>query len=225
MNNLIISLTLIGLQILSAAPTLESLSDLKALQERVQNVVVAATPATVSLISLRNGSAGSGVTVSAGGLVLTAAHVVQGSREMIVVFPDGREERARVLGANSTRDAAMVQLIGDGPWAFVEVGESDLLVTGDFVVAMGHPKGIRSDAAASSPLWSGNDERSKRFYHDRLYCDRGRQAVGLFLIWKAGLWGFIRTSMLKKRRSTDMQELRDLKSRGTRCWLGKSGVF
>ena len=157
MKNLIISLSLIGLQILSAAPTLESLSDLKALKERVQNVVVAATPATVSLISLRNGSAGSGVTVSAGGLVLTAAHVVQGSREMIVVFPDGREERARVLGANSTRDAAMVQLIRDGS-----------------------SQGIRSNAATSSPLWSGNDERSKRFYHDRLYCDWGRQRWASF---------------------------------------------
>ena len=141
MKNLIISLGLIGLQILSAAPTLESLSDLKALQEKVQNVVVAATPATVSLVSLRNGSAGSGVIVSEGGLILTAAHVVQGSREMIVIFPDGREERARVLGANRTRDAAMAQLIGDGPWPFIEGGESDLLVTGDFVVAMGHPKG------------------------------------------------------------------------------------
>jgi serine protease Do len=141
MKTLILSLGLIGLQTLSASPTLESLSDLKVLQEKVQNVVVAATPATVSLVSLRNGSAGSGVIVSEDGLILTAAHVVHGNRQMTVIFPDGREERARVLGANYTRDAAMAQLIGEGPWPFVEVGESDPLVTGDFVVAMGHPKG------------------------------------------------------------------------------------
>jgi serine protease Do len=60
---------------------------------------------------------------------------------MTVIFPDGRQEKAKVLGANFTRDAAMAKLIGPGPWPFAEVGDSRSLEIGDFVVAMGHPKG------------------------------------------------------------------------------------
>lgn len=119
---------------------IQSLGDLKRLQDQVQQVVREKTAATVSLVS-RNGASGSGVIVSTDGLILTAAHVIEGSREMFVIFPDGRQEKARVLGANYGRDAAMAQLVGEGPWPFAEVGSSDALQVGDFVVAMGHPKG------------------------------------------------------------------------------------
>ena len=130
---------LVGL--LGAAPKVRSLGDLKRLQGQVQQVVREKTSATVSLISPRVGASGSGVIVSKDGLILTAAHVIEGSAEMTVVFPDGRQEKAKVLGANYTRDAAMAKLMGEGPWPFAEIGSSDSLEVGDFVVAMGHPKG------------------------------------------------------------------------------------
>jgi serine protease Do len=124
-----------------AVPMPESLGELKKLQAQVQDVVRTKTAATVSLVSTRNGSSGSGVIVSADGLILTAAHVIAGSTEMTVIFPDGRQAKATVLGANFTRDAAMARLVGEGPWPFAEIGDSDELKVGDFVVAMGHPKG------------------------------------------------------------------------------------
>ncbi|MDB4541427.1 S1C family serine protease [Akkermansiaceae bacterium] len=141
MKRLIIALLLSFTFMLTAEPPIESLEDLKAIEKKVQSVVVQATPATVSLLSNRVGSSGSGVVVSKEGLILTAAHVIEGSREMIVIFPDGREARAKVLGANYNRDAAMVQLVGEGPWPFVELGDSSVMKTGDLVVALGHPKG------------------------------------------------------------------------------------
>jgi len=141
MKILLTLLSLIGIQLAGALPALESLSDLRAIQGRIQEVVAETTPATISLLSPEIGAAGSGVIVSEEGLILTAAHVVAGSSEMVVIFPDGREERAKVLGQNHTRDAAMAQLLGDGPWPFVEMGDSQSLKTGDLVVAMGHPKG------------------------------------------------------------------------------------
>src|SRR5262245_28238194 len=58
----------------------EDLDELKALQERVKQVVEKATPSTVGLV-VRVGfsvGAGSGVIVSEDGLVLTAAHVITG---------------------------------------------------------------------------------------------------------------------------------------------------
>lgn len=127
--------------LLPAAPKVESLGDLKKLEGQVKKVVRENTGATVSLVSPNIGASGSGVIVSSDGLILTAAHVVEGSQVMTVIFPDGRQEKALVLGANYTRDAAMAKLVGDGPWPFAEVGESKSLEVGDFVVAMGHPKG------------------------------------------------------------------------------------
>jgi serine protease Do len=127
---------------LPAVPEVESLGDLRKLQAEVQKVVREKTDATVSLISPNIGASGSGVIVSSDGLILTAAHVIEGSKMMTVIFPDGRQEKARVLGANYTRDAAMAKLVGDGPWPYAEVGDSDSLEVGEFVVSMGHPKGF-----------------------------------------------------------------------------------
>ena len=127
--------------LLHAVPKVESLGDLKKLEEQVKKVVLEKTDATISLVSPNIGASGSGVIVSSDGLILTAAHVIEGSQFMTVIFPDGRQEKAQVLGANYTRDAAMAKLLGDGPWPYAEMGDSDSLAVGDFVVAMGHPKG------------------------------------------------------------------------------------
>ncbi|MGC6426686.1 MAG: S1C family serine protease [Akkermansiaceae bacterium] len=140
MKNLIISLIGMAALPVAAKPKVNSLGDLRAIEQKVVEVVAKGTPATVSLLSVR-ATSGSGVIVSADGLILTAAHVVEGNRELTVIFPDGREARAKVLGANFYRDAAMAQLIGEGPWPHVEIGDSEPLKTGDLVVAMGHPKG------------------------------------------------------------------------------------
>ena len=134
-------LVLVPAIMLPASPLVGGIGDLKKLQTQVQKVVLEKTETTVSLVSPTIGASGSGVIVSSDGLILTAAHVIERSKEMTVIFPDGRQERARVLGANFTRDAAMAKLIGPGPWPFAEVGESKSLEVGDFVVAMGHPKG------------------------------------------------------------------------------------
>jgi serine protease Do len=141
MNLFVSFLILVATVTLPAAPNVGGLGDLKKLQTQVQRVVLEKTETTVSLVSPSIGAAGSGVIVSSDGLILTAAHVIERSKEMTVIFPDGRQERAKVLGANFTRDAAMAKLIGPGPWPFAEIGDSKSLEVGDFVVAMGHPKG------------------------------------------------------------------------------------
>ena len=141
MKKLITIIAIAAAGVLQAAPPVENLGDLKNLEGLVKTVVETRTDCTVSLVAPELGASGSGVIVSADGLILTAAHVVQGSREMTVIFPDGSQARAKVLGANYNRDAAMVKLVNNGPWPYAEVGDSDSLNVGDFVVAMGHPKG------------------------------------------------------------------------------------
>ena len=110
-------------------------------------------PATVALLSERTGSSGSGVIVAADGLILTAAHVVQGAESMLVVFPDGKQVQGKVLGANYSRDSAMVRIQDEGRWPFVDLGASKPLDAGDWVVALGHSAGF--DPARTPPVRFG----------------------------------------------------------------------
>jgi len=127
--------------------------DLAALEAKVKFVAQQTLPATVALLSEDTNSSGSGVLVSADGLILTAAHVVQGAEEMFVVFPDGEQVTGKVLGANYSKDIAMVKAKGKGPFPFVKLGESKPLRAGDWLVALGHSTGF--DATRTPPVRFG----------------------------------------------------------------------
>lgn len=137
----------------SAVEPVRSLADLQKLERRVTAVYEQAMPATVVLNSEGTGAAGSGVVVSKDGLILTAAHVVMGVEEVQVLFPDGSEYSGKVLGANRSRDEAMVRIMEPGPFPFVELGESGTREIGDWVVALGHSAGF--DPARTPPLRFG----------------------------------------------------------------------
>jgi serine protease Do len=124
------------------------------LEERVATVAREKLPSTVALIAETTGASGSGVIVSEDGLILTAAHVIQGAEDVLVVFPDGRQVKGKSLGANYTRDAAMVRIVdAGGPWPAVKLGASRALDAGDWVVALGHSAGF--DAARTPPVRFG----------------------------------------------------------------------
>lgn len=149
----VLSIGLLAAAPIQALEPLRELSDLKALEERVGSVAERVMPATVALISEDAGATGSGVVTSADGLILTAAHVIDGAESVLVVFPDGKQVRGEVLGANYSKDIGMVRIDGEGPWPFVELGESRSLDAGDWVVAMGHSEGY--DAARTPPVRFG----------------------------------------------------------------------
>lgn len=137
----------------AGAGPVRSLDELRRLEERITGAYEKAMPATVALISEGTGAAGSGVVVSEKGLVLTASHVVMGVEEVQVLFPDGREFTGRVLGANRSRDAAMVQIREPGPFPWVPLGKSAGLKVGDWVIALGHSAGF--DPERTPPLRFG----------------------------------------------------------------------
>jgi serine protease Do len=139
--------------VLLGSESVQDLGDLAVLESRVQQVSKNAMPATVALLSEETGSSGSGVIATAEGLILTAAHVVQGADEILVVFPDGRQVPGVVLGANYSKDIAMVRIKEKGQWPFVEMGSSKPLVAGDWVIALGHSAGF--DAGRTPPVRFG----------------------------------------------------------------------
>ena len=130
---------------------------LKEIEAQVKQVMLKASPAVVSLNGDMKGTAGSGVVISADGLILTAAHVTQGNKTMTVLFPDGKEAKCTVLGANYTRDIALAKFTNPGPFPFVELGDSDKLEPTTMVVALGHPGGF--DARRTPPLRLGRVHR------------------------------------------------------------------
>jgi serine protease Do len=138
---------------IDAKEPLRSLDDLAKLEDKVEAVSSKVMPATVALLSEKTQSSGSGVITTPDGLILTAAHVIQGAEEVTVVFPDGEEVRGKVLGANYSKDIGMVQIIDKGPWPFAGMGASKSLVAGDWVVALGHSAGF--DAARTPPVRFG----------------------------------------------------------------------
>ena len=138
---------------LQASEPVRDLADLAKLESKVEAVSKKVMPATVALLAEKTGSSGSGVITTADGLILTAAHVVQGAEELEVVFPNGEQVMGKVLGANYSKDIAMVQIAGKGPWPFAEMGASKTLVAGDWVVALGHSAGF--DASRPPPIRFG----------------------------------------------------------------------
>jgi serine protease Do len=138
---------------LEAREPSQTLEDLANLQTKVSEVSRKALPATVALLSNDTGASGSGVVVTADGLIYTAAHVVQGAKQVQVVFPDGKTARGKVLGANLSKDIAMVQITAPGPWAHVDIGTSRQLEAGDWVISLGHSAGF--DPARTPPVRFG----------------------------------------------------------------------
>ncbi len=86
---------------------------------------------------------GSGFIVSADGLVLTNAHVVNGADEVTVKLTDRREFRAKVLGADKQTDVAVLRIDAKN-LPTVTLGDPSQTRVGDWVLAIGSPFGFEN---------------------------------------------------------------------------------
>lgn len=121
-------------------PSSDELSALKAIEKQVQKVVEKTLPSTVAVTD--GIGFGSGVVVSEDGLVMTAGHVLTtGGSNFKVIFPNGREAKAKPLGKFLDVDAGMVQIVEEGPFPFVELGDIRVLTRGDWCICLGHSGG------------------------------------------------------------------------------------
>ncbi|MGL4545657.1 MAG: Do family serine endopeptidase [Plesiomonas sp.] len=86
---------------------------------------------------------GSGVIIDAGkGYVITNNHVINGADKISVQLKDGREFKAKLLGADKQSDIALLQLENPKDLTAIKVANSDGLRVGDFAVAVGNPFGL-----------------------------------------------------------------------------------
>lgn len=92
-------------------------------------------------------SLGSGFIISADGVVLTNAHVVDHADEVTVRLTDKREFKAKVLGVDKRTDVAVLKIPGkDLPT--VNLGDSNAIKQGEWVVAIGSPFGFDNTVTA-----------------------------------------------------------------------------
>jgi Do/DeqQ family serine protease len=87
-------------------------------------------------------SLGSGVLVDPSGLIVTNQHVIEGMTEVKVALADKREFAAEIVLRDPRTDLAVLRLKGGSNFPVLEMGNSDALEVGDFVLAVGDPFGV-----------------------------------------------------------------------------------
>ena len=92
-------------------------------------------------------SLGSGFVLSSDGYIMTNAHVVGKADDITVSTPDKREFKAKLVGADTRTDVALLKIEGANLPA-VTVGNPALLKAGEWVVAIGAPFGFDNSVTA-----------------------------------------------------------------------------
>ena len=102
---------------------------------------------------------GSGIVISPDGYVITNNHVVENGSKIIVTLKGGKRFDADIVGVDALTDLALLKLDGKN-FPYVGMGNSDNLIIGEWVVALGNPFGLLSvnqQPTATIGIISGKD--------------------------------------------------------------------
>jgi S1-C subfamily serine protease len=103
--------------------------------------------------------AGTGVVLSADGLVLTNHHVVEGATSVRATdVGNGQTYDATVLGYDATHDVAVIRLTGASGLTVAPLGDSSTVQVGDKVVAVGNAGGVGGTPSAVPGTVTGLDK-------------------------------------------------------------------
>ncbi len=82
--------------------------------------------------------------IFADGLVMTNAHVVNGSDKVVVGLTNGNKLNAQLIGQDIFTDLAVLKIEGRGPWPKAKLGDSSKIKVGDWAIAVGNPFGLEN---------------------------------------------------------------------------------
>ncbi|MDX1671648.1 MAG: trypsin-like peptidase domain-containing protein [Balneolaceae bacterium] len=95
-------------------------------------------------------SMGSGFIISEDGLVVTNEHVAsKNAKKVMVSLPDGSEYEAEILGADELADITLLKIKADRGFPYVEFGDSDEVMVGEWSIGIGNPFGLFEAAQPS----------------------------------------------------------------------------
>ena len=93
-------------------------------------------------------SLGSGFVISRDGYIVTNAHVIEDVESIKVIFADGKELGAEVVGRDTKTDIALIRVNSDKPLFALPLGNSDAVRPGEWVIAIGNPFGLEHTVTA-----------------------------------------------------------------------------
>ena len=134
-----------------AAPlTEEEETTIRAIETVAPSVVFIATISITEshLLDPPRQGVGSGFVISEGGHILTNTHVVAAAEQIRLIFRDGTEAKARLVGLDQQTDVAVLQ--ADAPREKLRpapLGDSDAIRVGQKAIAIGNPFGLGQTAS------------------------------------------------------------------------------
>ncbi len=90
---------------------------------------------------------GSGVIISDDGYIVTNNHVIEDAEEILVTLHDNRRYTAKLIGTDPSTDLALLS-IDEKELPFMKYGDSDGLLIGEWVLAVGNPFNLNSTVTA-----------------------------------------------------------------------------
>jgi serine protease DegQ len=119
----------------------------------------------------RQMSAGSGVIIDVEeGYVLTNHHVVENGERIIVTLKDRRQFDAELVGSDPGTDIALVKIDAED-LAALDLGDSDRLQVGDYVLAIGNPFGLGQTVTSGIVSALGRSGLNIEGYEDFIQTD------------------------------------------------------
>ena len=149
----------------------------------VEQVAAKVVPSVVKLETMvgRGKEEGSGIVLSADGLILTNNHVVaaagDGGSETKVTFADGSSTSFKIIGTDPSSDIAVVKADNVDGLTPITLGSSGNLRVGQDVVAIGSPLGLEGTvttgivSALNRPVAAGGDARNQNTVLDAIQTD------------------------------------------------------
>lgn len=123
---------------------------------------------------------GSGFLINSEGYLVTNYHVVENADYISVTLPDGRNLEVDFIGADKRNDLAVLKAKG-GDLPYAEMGDSDDLLIGEWMIAFGNPFGLLvrdpqpsvsvGVVSATNRRVSHTVGRGERFYQDMIQTD------------------------------------------------------
>jgi S1-C subfamily serine protease len=142
----------------STSMTLGSELDVAQVLDRVSNSVVTVQTSLVQQMGpyrTQGQAAGTGIILSADGLVLTNAHVVADATSITVTLPgESTPREAQLVGSDSTADIAVLKVSGVSGLTPAPLGDSSTVKVGDSVVAIGNALALEGGPTVTSGIIS-----------------------------------------------------------------------